>query len=112
MAKTEAQVYDVSEFLKATPQLPPVFDATEFCNRPFTLTSVEWRDFPASARNNYNASRKLIMHVSTIDNGKEYLLETTQRGIVEPVQALQTAGYMPCNLMIVKEGKYCTIQAR
>lgn len=111
MAKQDetTQVYDVSDVLRQLPQLPSVYDAKEFTNRAFVLNSIDWKDFPASQRNNYNATRKLIMNVTTLDNSKTCILETTQKGLVEPIKALADAGYIPCRLMIVKEGKFCTV---
>lgn len=114
MAKQDgsASIVDVSEFLKTIEQLPPVYDAKDFCNRPFTLNAVDWQVFEASERNRYNATEKLKMDCTEISTGRKVILETTQKGIVTPIAAIEAAGYFPCNLMIAQEGKYCTVQAR
>lgn len=105
------QKFDVKEFLASRDELPPVYEAKDFCNRAFTLISTESKTFAPTERNNYNPSLKLIMTIIILATGKQAVLETTQRGIVEPVNALVQGGYFPCDLMIVQEGKFCKVVA-
>lgn len=114
MAKNDGnpQPLDVSEFLASLTPLPPVYDATDFTNRPFILQSIDWQIFEPTERNRYNTTEKLKMTCQEVSTGKIVLLETTQKGIVTPVAALEAQGLFPCRLMIVKEGKYCTVIAR
>lgn len=102
---------NVKDFLATIPKLPAVYDAKDFCNHPFTLTKIDWQIFAPSDRNNYNNSEKLKMLCITHSDGKEVILETTQKGITQIVGAIEAEGMFPCDLMIVQEGKYCTIVA-
>lgn len=114
MAKNEgqAQPLDVSEFLKTVEQFPAVYDAKNFCNRPFTLDSVEWKVFEATAENGYRTNEKVIMHCTERSTGKQVVLESTQKGIVTPIAALEANGLFPCNLMLIQEGKFCSVVSR
>jgi hypothetical protein len=103
---------NVKDFLASLPQLPSVYDAKDFTNRPFRLNRVEWKVFEANSRNNYNTTEKIMMHATELATGKELILESTQKGIVQPVAAIEENGLFPCDLMIIQEGKYCTITAR
>lgn len=113
MAKSDGQPtkVDVKEFLASLPQLPAVYDAKDFTNRPFTLTKIDWQVFEASDRNRYNTTEKLKMTGVVLSSGKEIVLETTQKGIVNPIAAIEESGYFPCDIMIIQEGKYCTVVA-
>lgn len=114
MAKSDGtpQPVDVSDFLKSVEQFPAVYDAKDFCNHPFTLNRVEWKAFEPSAANNYRSNAKVIMHCTELATNRQVILESSQKGIVTPIGAIEEAGLFPCNLMIVKEGKFCTVQAR
>ena len=101
----------LQEFLKALPQLPAVYDAKEFCNRAFTFTRVEWKEFQPSERNNYRSTSKAMIFGTELATGKEVCLETTQKGIVQPIQAMEESGIFNVNIMIVQEGKFCAIVA-
>lgn len=109
---SDAPIVDVKDFLASIEQLPAVYDAKDFCNRPFTLIAVDWQVFEANERNRYNTTEKLKMTCVELSTGKEVLLETTQKGIVQPIAAIEGQGYLPCNLMIIQDGKYCSVVAR
>jgi len=113
MAKSDgsAPKVDVKQFLASLPQLPAVFDAKEFCNRPFTLTAIDWQIFTPNEKNNYNNTSKVKMTGIVLATGKTVILESTQKGIVEPIAAIEANAYYPCDIMIVQEGKYCSIVA-
>lgn len=114
MAKSDgtATKVDVREFLASLPQLPPVYDAKDFTHRPFTLTKIDWQVFTPNERNNYNNTEKLKMTCVELSTNREVIIETTQKGVVNPIAAIEAGGYFPCDLMIVQEGKYLTVQAR
>jgi len=113
MAKNNGDLpkVDVKDFLASLPKLPSVYDAKDFTNRAFTLTKIDWKVFERSERNNYNTTEKLIMTGIRHSDNAPVIIETTQKGIVEVVAAIEGQGYFPCDLMIVQEGKYCTIVA-
>jgi|SRR6185369_8809421 len=114
MAKNDnsSGAFDVSEFLAGLPAFESVYDAKQVTNRPFTLNSITWKEFQPNERNNYRAGRKLEMHVTFMGTGKLAIIETTMKGIVVPVEAIEAHGYLPCNLMIAQDGKFLTIVAR
>lgn len=114
MAKTQdmANKVDVKEFLASLEALPPVYNANEFTNRPFTLIKVDWKIFDPTPANNYRSNEKIIMTCQEISSGKMVVLESTQKGIVQPIAKIEEHGYFPCDLMIIQEGKFCSVVAR
>jgi len=102
---------DIKAFLQSVPRLAPVYDAKDFTNRPFTLVKIDWTIFEANARNNFRSTAKVKMTCLTHSDGREVLLETSQKGITEVISAIEEAGQFPCDIMIVQEGKFCTVVA-
>lgn len=113
MAKSNQSTNEnpIAAFLSSLPQLPAVYDAKDFTNRAFTFESVEWKTFPPTERNNYSEATKAMIAGTEISTGRKVVIETTQKGIVNPIAALEEQGYFNVNLMIVQEGKFCTIRA-
>lgn len=102
---------NIKDFLATVPRLAPVYDAKDFTNRPFTLTKIDWTIFEATARNNYRSTAKVKLTGLTHSDGREVILESSQKGITEIINAIEEAGQFPCDIMIVQEGKFCTIVA-
>jgi hypothetical protein len=102
---------DIKSFLATIPKFAPVYDAKDFCNRPFTLTKIDWTVFTPTERNGYTNSEKLKMTCITHSDGKEFILETSQKGITTIIGAIEAEGQFPCDIMIIQEGKFCTVVA-
>lgn len=113
MAKSEQSVdkQGLKAFLDSRVKLPAIYDAKDFTNRPFTAKGIDWQIFEPTSKNNYNSTAKVKINGTLIPSGVDVIIESSQRGITEVMSDLEQSGFLPADLMIVQEGKYCTIVA-